>query len=269
MFQTKLTKMLGIDHPIIQGGMQNLGVPELAAAVSNAGGLGTINVTIYPTPDELRAAIRRTKELTDKPFCVNVSIIPSLSLGEATYKQLEVIFEEGVRVVETAGAGPQAFAPVIKKADIVWNHKAASVKHVKKAEDLGASGVTMGTRFVACRECPIHDNFKKWIVNAGENDTALCQQTIHNMVRVADNEAARKCRELEAKGAGLEELMTVISGKISKACFENGDVSGGMFAVGPAAGLIGEVKSAKEIVDDIITEARSVLLELNGLYRES
>lgn len=325
MFQTKLTKLLGIEHPIIQGGMQNLGVPELAAAVSNAGGLGTINVTIYPTPDELRAAIHRTRELTDKPFCVNVSIIPSLSLGEATYKQLEVIFDEGVKVVETAGAGPQAFAPVIKKAKIIWNHKAASVKHVKKAEDLGAdlvtiagfevaghpgpdgigtfilankasrrlsipvvaaggiadgrgllaalalgaSGVTMGTRFVACRECPIHDNFKNWIVNAGENDTTLCQQTIHNMVRVADNEAARKCRELEAKGAGLEELMTVISGKISKACYENGDVNGGMFAVGPAAGLIGEVKSAKEIMCDIMSEAKSVLMELNGFYRES
>lgn len=324
MFQTRATKLLGIEHPVIQGGMQNLGVPELAAAVSNAGGLGTINVTIYPTPDELRAAIRRTKELTDKPFCVNVSIIPSLSLGEATYKQLEVIFEEGVKVIETAGAGPQAFAPTIKKADIIWNHKAASVKHVKKAEDLGAdlvtiagfevaghpgpegigtfvlanqasrqlsipviaaggiadgrglmaalalgaSAVTLGTRFVACRECPIHENFKEWIVHASEHDTTLCQKSIRNMVRVADNAAARKCLELEARGAGLEELMTVISGKISKACYENGDVNSGMFAVGPAAGLIQEIKSAKEIVQDMMTEAKAVLLELNGLYQE-
>ncbi|MPN26326.1 Nitronate monooxygenase [bioreactor metagenome] len=132
---------------------------------------------------------------------------------------------------------------------------------------LGASAVTLGTRFVACLECPIHENFKIWIENAGERDTTLCQQTIHNMVRVADNDAARRCRELEAKGAGLEALMPVISGKISKACYENGDVDGGMFAIGPAVGLITESKSAREIVSDIMTEARSVLSELSGMLK--
>ncbi len=322
MFKTKMTELFGIERPIMQGGMQNLGTPELAAAVSNAGGLGTINVTIYPSPEELRAAIRRVKEITSKPFCVNVTLLPSLTLGEATYKQLDVIFEEGVKVIETAGASPQAFAEVIKKANVVWNHKAASVKHAKKAEDmgadivtiagfevaghpgtegigtivlanktartlripvlaaggiadgrglvaalaLGAAGITMGTRFVASRECVIHKNFKDWIVNATENDSTLCQKTIHNMVRVANNDAARRCLELEAKGAGLEELMTVISGKIGKACYENGDVNGGIFAVGPAVGLIRDAKSAQEIMDDIMAEAEAVLNELNGYH---
>ena len=320
MLKTRMTELFGIERPIMQGGMQHLGTPELAAAVSNAGGLGTINVTIYPTPEELRAAIRRTRELTDKPFCVNVSIIPSLSLGEATYKQLEVIFEENVKVVETAGASPAAFADTIKKSSVIWNHKAASVKHAKKAEDLGAdivtiagfevaghpspdgvgtmvlankasrelsvpvlaaggiadgrglvaalslgaAGVTMGTRFVASRECVIHSNHKEWIVKAAETDTTLCQKTIRNMVRVANNSAAKQCLELEARGAGLEELMTVIAGKIGKTCFENGDVEGGMFAIGPAAGLIHNAPSVREIMDGIMAEAEAVLARVNG-----
>lgn len=321
MLKTRATELLGIKYPIIQGGMHNLGTPELASAVSNAGGLGTINVTIYPTPEELRAAIRRVKELTDKPFCVNVTLIPSLSLGETTYKQLDVIFDEGVKAIETAGASPQAFSEAIKKGNAVWIHKAASVKHAKKAEDMGADmvtiagyevaghpstdgvgsiilanktprtlhvpvlaaggftdgrgllaalafgceGITMGTRFVASKECVIHPNFKNWIINATENDTTLCQRTIKNMVRVADNSAAKKCLEMEARGASLEELMTVIAGKIGKACFDSGDTEGGMFAIGPAIGLIGEVKSVQEIIDDIMAETEAALTGLNKL----
>jgi NAD(P)H-dependent flavin oxidoreductase YrpB (nitropropane dioxygenase family) len=262
------------------------------------------------------------KELTNKPFCVNVSLVPSLALGEATYQQFDVIFEENVKVVETAGASPQAFASIIKKSNVKWIHKAASVKHCKKAEDmgadivtvagyevaghpgmdgvgtivlankaaqalsipvlaaggiadgrglvaalaLGASGITLGTRFVASKECAIHDNFKAWIVQASENDSILCQKTIKNMVRVANNRAAKKCLEMEARGADLEELMTVISGKIAKACFASGDVDDCMFAVGPAAGLINEIKSVQEIIDGIVAEAETTLARLNGLY---
>jgi len=302
--------------------MQNLGTPELAAAVSNAGGLGTINVTIYPTPEELREAIRRTKELTTKPFCVNVSLVPHLSLEETTYKQFEVIFEENIKVVETAGASPTAFAPVIKKSNIKWIHKVASVKHCIKAEEmgadivtiagyevaghpgldgvgsivlankaahalsvpvlaaggiadgygliaalaLGASGIVLGTRFVASKECVIHNNYKDWIVQASENDSTLCQKSIKNMVRVANNSAAKKCLEMEAKGASLEELMSVIGGKIAKACFASGNVDGSLFAVGPSIGLINDVKSVQEIIDEIIADARDTMTNLNGLY---
>jgi len=321
MLKTRMTDLLGIKYPIMQGGMQHLGTPELAAAVSNAGGLGTINVTIYPTPDELRTAIRRVKELTDKPFCVNVSLVPHLALGEVTYQQFDVMFDENVPVVETAGASPSAFAPVIKKSNIKWIHKAASVKHCKKAEEmgadmvtiaayevaghpgmdgvgtivlankaaqtmsipvlaaggiadgrglvaalaLGAAGVTLGTRFVASRECVIHNNYKEWIVQASENDSTLCQKSIKNMVRVANNSAAKKCLEMEAKGASLEELMAVIAGKVGKACYESGNVEGGLFPIGPAVGLISEIKSAREIIDDIIAEAEGTLAKLRSL----
>lgn len=82
MFKTRFTELIGIEHPIMQGGMQHLGVPQLAAAVSNAGGLGTINITIYPEMDDFRAAVKKTKELTDKPFAVNISLAPGLNMGE-------------------------------------------------------------------------------------------------------------------------------------------------------------------------------------------
>jgi nitronate monooxygenase len=129
---------------------------------------------------------------------------------------------------------------------------------------LGASGVTMGTRFVASKECIIHSNHKEWIVQANENDSALCPRSIKNMVRVANNSAAKKCLEMEAKGSSLEELMKIISGKNGKACYENGNVDGGLFPVGPSAGLIDNVKSVQDIIDDIMTEAEATILKLNA-----
>lgn len=322
--KTRMTELLGIRYPIMQGGMQHLGVPELAAAVSEAGGLGTINVTIYPDPVDLRRAIREVKARTEKPFAVNISLIPSLHPGKELFDQVAVILEEGVPAVETAGASPQELADVLNahKDQVRWIHKAACVKHAKKAESMGADlitmagyevaghphtdgvgtmvlanrtaqevkvpvlaaggiadgrgllaalglgceGIVMGTRFVASRECWIHQNQKDWIVNAGENQTVLCQKTIRNMVRVADNAAARKCLELEAKGAGLEELMGVISGKRGRAAYESGAVDDGMFAVGPACGLIHEVLSCKEIIEGIMAEAENGMNRLNRIF---
>ena len=133
------------------------------------------------------------------------------------------------------------------------------------ALSLGCEGIVMGTRFVASKECLIHQNQKEWIVNSDENRTVLCQKSIRNMVRVADNEAARKCLELESRGASLEELMPVISGKRGKAAYESGDVDEGMFAVGPSCGLIHEVKTCGEILDSIMEEAGQCLDRLNAI----
>lgn len=319
-----MTELLGIRYPVMQGGMQHLGVPELAAAVSAAGGLGTINVTIYPDPEDLRAAIREVKARTNNPFAVNISLIPSLHPGKELFDQVAVILEEGVTVVETAGASPQELADVLNahKDQVKWIHKAACVKHAKKAESMGADlitmagyevaghphtdgvgimvlanraareikvpvlaaggiadgrglvaalglgceGVVLGTRFVASKECWIHQNQKDWIVAANENQTVLCQRTIRNMARVADNEASRKCLELEKQGATLEELMSVIAGKRGKAAYENGDVESGMFPVGPACGLIHQVESCQEIVDSIVREAEQEMDRLAGIF---
>lgn len=321
MFKTKVTEMLEIQYPIMQGGMQHLGTPELASAVSNAGGLGTINATIYPTISEFRNAIRKVKALTKNPFCVNVSMLPTLSPGELTMEYFKVITEEGVSVVETAGRDPKEFVPMLHAAGVKLIHKVAAVKYAKKAEAagadivtivgvecaghpgmddittmvlankvaktvkipvmvgggiadgkglaaalaLGGEGVVMGSRFVAVEECIIHPNFKKWIVEASENDTMLIQRSIKNMIRACKNEAAKTCLEMEKQGATLQELLAVISGKKSRTAQFEGDLNGGIFAIGQAIGLIDEIKPAKAVIDEIVKEAEETVERLNQL----
>lgn len=143
MFTTRVTNLLKIKHPIMQGGLQHLATPELASAVSNAGGLGTINATIYPTVSEFREAIRKVKSLTKNPFCANVSMLPTLSPGELTLEYFKAIVEEGVPVVETAGRDPKEFVPMLKSAGIRLIHKVAAAKYAKKAEEAGADIVTI------------------------------------------------------------------------------------------------------------------------------
>ena len=141
--KTRLTELLKIEYPIMQAGLQHLGTPELASAVSNAGGLGTINATIYPTIDEFRNAIRKVRSLTTKPFCVNISMLPKVSNGELTPEYFKTVVEEGVEIVETAGRSPEEYVPLLKSTGIKLIHKVPAVKFAKKAEDIGADVVTI------------------------------------------------------------------------------------------------------------------------------
>lgn len=141
--KTKMTEILGIKYPIMQGGMQHLGVPELAAAVSNAGGLGTINVTIFPDLEDFRQAVRKTKKLTDKPFCVNISMLPHVSVGERNLDYINICAEEGVAVIETAGRNPIELVEPIKKANMKLIHKVPMAKYALKAQEIGADLVTV------------------------------------------------------------------------------------------------------------------------------
>lgn len=143
MFKTRITELLKIKHPIMQGGMQYLGTVELASAVSNAGGLGTINATAYPTIEEFKAAIKKLKVLTQQPFCVNVSMLPTASPGELTGEYFKVIAEEHVPVVETAGRNPVEYVPLLKKEGIKLIHKVPAVRFAKKAEAIGADIVSI------------------------------------------------------------------------------------------------------------------------------
>lgn len=141
--ETRVTKLLGIKHPIIQGGMQWLSRAELAAAVSNAGGLGIITAATHATKQDLIQEIRRTRALTDKPFAVNVSMLPETSQDDRTFQYFEAILEERVPVVETSGRSPEAFIPDLKKEGIKLIHKVPSVRFAKKAEQVGADAVTI------------------------------------------------------------------------------------------------------------------------------
>lgn len=321
MFNTRLTQLLGIQYPIIQGGLQWLATAQLASAVSEAGGLGIISSLSFPDRDVLRKEIRRMKELTKKPFGVNLSMLPELTKEDRTEEILEIILEEKVPVVETSGRSPEPFIQSLKREGIKLIHKVPSARFARKAESigadavtlvgfecgghpgmddvtslvlipiaadsirlpiiagggiadargflaalaLGADGVVMGTRFVATQECPAHPRIKEWFVRARETDTMMIQRSIRNAARVIRNKAAEKTLALEQKGATLEELLTVISGQMGKKALDEGDMEGAIIPCGQCVGLVHDIKSVKEVIDEVIQGAQSILQKLNSM----
>lgn len=313
--KNRLCKLLGIQYPIIQGAMQWLARPGLAAAVSEAGGLGILTAATFPTGGELAAAIRQVRGRTGKPFAVNISLLPSIAGKEKIDEYMEAVLAERPPVVETAGKSPEEYLPRLKAAGLTVIHKAPSVRFARKAVTLGvdavtivgyecgghpgggegtsmvqiakaarelplpliagggiadgaglaaalclgADGVVMGTRFIASRECVIHPAFQQALCAANEEDTVIVQRSIKTPLRTLRNEAAIKVLELEARGASMEELLTVISGSLTKAAYENGDVQGCAFPMGQCAGLIDEVLPVAEIVRKTVEQAQEIL----------
>ena len=140
--KTRITELLGIEHPIVQGGMHHVGFAELAAAVSNAGGLGVITGLTQRSPELLAREIARCREMTDKPFGVNLTFLPSVKPPDYP-GYIRAIVEGGVKVVETAGNNPQQWMPVLKDAGIKVIHKCTSVRHALKAEAIGCDAVSV------------------------------------------------------------------------------------------------------------------------------
>ena len=321
MFETRLTKLLGIKYPIIQGGLQWLATAQLASAVSEAGGLGIISSLSFPDPDSLRKEIRQIRRMTQKPFGVNLSMLPELTRGDRTEEILEVLLEQRVPVLETSGRSPEPFIQKLKSQGIKLIHKVPSVRFAKKAESigadavtvvgfecgghpgmddvtsfvlipsvasslhipiiagggiadargflaalaLGADGVLMGTRFVATQECPAHPKIKEWFAKARETDTMMIQRSIRNAARVIKNKAAENTLSMEERGASLEELMTVISGQLGQKALLEGDLEGAIISCGQCVGLIHEIKSVKEVIEEIIREAQAILRNLDSM----
>ena len=315
MITTRFTETFGIEHPIVQGGMQNVGVAELVSAVANAGALGFLTALTQPTPEALTHEIARTREMTDKPFGVNLTILPTLKpTPHAEYAQ--AIVESGVKIVETAGHNPQRFIATFKAAGIKIVHKCTSVRHALKAEAigcdaisidgfecaghpgeddipglvlipcaadkvglpviasggfgdarglvaalaLGADGMNMGTRFMATREAPIHDNIKSQLVEATELDTALIFRTLRNTARVFKNEVANEVREIEARGnATIDAVKHLVSGERGRRALLDGDGNAGVWSAGMVAGLIHDIPTCQELVDRIMTEATAII----------
>jgi NADH:quinone reductase (non-electrogenic) len=140
--QTAITEMFGIRHPIIQGGMHYVGFAELAAAVSNAGGLGIITGLTQKTPELLAREIARCRDMTDKPFGVNLTFLPALTTPPYP-EYIAAIVDGGVKIVETAGRSPEPYLPPLKKAGIKIIHKCTSVRHSLKAERIGCDAVSV------------------------------------------------------------------------------------------------------------------------------
>ncbi len=258
--KTRITELLGIKHPIVQGGMHYVGFAELAAAVSNAGGLGIITALTQRTPELLAAEIGKCRSMTDKPFGVNLTFLPSVTPPDYP-GYVKAIIEGGVKIVETAGNNPQKWLPALKDAGIKVIHKCTSVRHALKAEAigvdalsidgfecgghpgeddvpnfillpraaeelkipfvasggmadgrslvaamaLGAEGMNMGTRFIATKEAPVHDNVKAAIVAASELDTRLVMRPLRNTERVLTNAGVER---LLAKEKELGSTLT-------------------------------------------------------------
>lgn len=140
--RTKITEMLGIEYPIIQGGMQWVGTAELASAVSNAGGLGILTALTQPTPEDLRREIERCRGMTDKPFGVNLTILPAITPPPYA-EYLNAIIGSGIKIVETAGNNPKDFVARLKEHGIRIVHKCTSVRHALSAERHGVDVVSI------------------------------------------------------------------------------------------------------------------------------
>jgi NADH:quinone reductase (non-electrogenic) len=140
--RTRITELFGIKHPIIQGGMHYVGFAELAAAVSNAGGLGIITGLTQQTPELLANEIARCRDMTDEPFGVNLTFLPAVA--QPPYSEyIAAIKENGIKIVETAGRSPEQFMPILKSAGIKVIHKCTSVRHSLKAEQIGCDAVSV------------------------------------------------------------------------------------------------------------------------------
>ena len=139
--------MLGIEHPIIMGGMTGVGTPELAAAVSNAGGLGIMPIHNAGSPEQGRAWIRKLRKLCekdgDKPYGINLTILPSMGPPPPYEEYARVIIEEGVKIVETAGSNPKPFLRAFKKAGLITIHKCVSIRHALSAEKYGVDIISL------------------------------------------------------------------------------------------------------------------------------
>jgi len=297
---------------------------ELVSAVANAGAFGFLTALTQPTPEELVKEVERTRSMTDGPFGVNLTILPTLK--PIPYEEYgQAIIESGVKVVETAGRSPEPFVPPFEAAGVKVIHKCTSVRHAVKAqavgcaaveidgfeaaghpgEDdipslilvpravdalsipviacggfsdarglvaalaMGAEGISMGTRFLATQEAPVHDNLKQKLVEATELDTLLIFRKFRNTARVFKNSVALEVAEIESRhDSEFEDVAELVAGALGAVVLEEGDMEAGIWSAGVSAGLIHDIPTVAELVSRIVGEAEEVINKrLVGLSR--
>ena len=299
----KITQLFNIQYSVVQGGMIWVSGWKLASAVSNAGGLGLIGAgSMYP--DVLREHIQKCKKATDKPFGVNVPMLyPDIE------KIMDIIVEEGVKIVFTSAGNPKTWTSFLKEKGITVVHVVSSVKFALKAEAagvdavvcegfeagghngreetttftlipmvkeqvqipviaaggigtgkgmlaamvLGADGVQIGSRFAATEESSAHQNFKNTIVDVKDGDTHLTLKELAP-VRLVKNKFYQEVQELYQNNPTKEQLKEFLGRARSKKGMFEGDLENGELEIGQIAGLIHDIKPAKEVLKDIIEE---------------
>ncbi|TFG35748.1 MAG: enoyl-[acyl-carrier-protein] reductase FabK [Parcubacteria group bacterium] len=303
MSDKKLKDLLGIQYPIIQGGMAGVSESILVSAVSNAGGLGIIGSGFLPA-SWLEEEIKKTKNLTDKPFGVNL-----LMQNPGVADLVKVIIKHRVPVVFTGGGNPLPVFPYLQAAGIKIIPVVAMVRLAKKMEEsgadavvvegmesgghigeettltlvpqakkalknipliaaggiydgktaaatflLGADGVQLGTRFLASKECQAHENYKKAILDATDENITVVGRFTGHPIRVIENELSKKIKKLEEKNPFPEELR---ADKFAGSKANSGDINQTVLLCGLCAGGISEIKSCQEIIEEIVKETKN------------
>ena len=318
MFKTAITEMFGVKYPIICGAMMWLCKPKMCAAVSNAGGIGNLTAGNYETADDFRAAIRETRKLTDKPFFIAITLLPSVRITPEHHKMyVKVCVEEKVDGIEFSGtpldkvAGMEA-VELLKKAGVKMFHKVGAVRHALHAEKigfdgvyaagieegghplnddvttmvltrkmvssikipvvsvggiadgsglaaalaLGAEGVMMASRFIATKECEVHDNIKQELIRRQEFETVIYGKSIGLQGRGLKSKVLEEVLAIEARHGGFEELIPLLSGQKVKEAWETGDVDYAPLMVGQSIGLINDIPTCAELLDRTAAEAK-------------
>ncbi len=302
--------------------MQRVSTAELVSAVANAGALGFLTALTQPTPEALAEEIERTRSMTDRPFGVNVTILPSRT--PPPYEKIAaVIVDSGIKVVETAGHSPEPFMSGFDAAGIKVIHKCTAIKHALKAQKvgcaavsidgfeaaghpgeddigslvllpravdeldvpviacggfsdgrglvaalaMGAVGISMGTRFVATKEAPVHDNLKQKLVEASELDTQLIFRKFRNTARVFKNSVALEVAEIEKRtGTEFADVEELVAGERGAVVLETGDLEHGIWWAGASAGLVYDIPTVAELVSRIVSDAETIINEkLRGM----
>jgi nitronate monooxygenase len=329
MFKTAITEMFGIKYPIICGAMMWLCKPSLCAAVSNAGGMGNLTAGNYETEEAFREAIAGTRKLTDKPFMVNITLLPSLRITPAHHQMyIRVCAEERVSGIEFSGtpvdkASGMEAVELLKKAGVKLFHKVGAVRHAVHAERvgydgiyaagieegghplnddvttmvltpriadsvkipvvtvggiadgrsvaaalvLGAQGVMMASRFIATRECEVHDNIKQELIRRQEYETTMFGKSIGLQGRALKSKVISEVCAIEERGGGFEELIPLLSGQRIKDAWETGDVDYAPLMVGQSIGLIQDIPTCRELLDRMAEEAAAHLRKAGSLLR--
>ena len=304
--KTRITELLGIKHPIIQGAMAWVSFPPLVAAVSNAGGLGILGAG-FMNPEELQESIHQTRQLTDKPFGVNV-LPDNPNLGQ----MMDIIVENKIAVVSYGIGDPVKIIGKAKPAGVLCLPTVGAVKHAIKAEKdgadavvvqgteagghcsyvativvvpkavdhvripvvatggfcdarglvaalaLGAEGISMGTRFIATKECPVPEAVKQYYIQRNEDETVVTGHVTGVRCRILRNKLAEKFMELGEKNAPPREHMALGVGRFRKAFLE-GDIDGGSLACGQVIGLIRDIPTCQELIERIVNGAEAIL----------
>jgi enoyl-[acyl-carrier protein] reductase II len=306
--KSRICELLNIEYPIFQGAMARISDASLAAAVSEAGGLGIIAGGTAPV-EAIRTEVRKAKELTNKPFGVNIMLLSEYADGMA-----QMVCEEGVKVVTTGAGAPGKYMemwkshgikviPVVPSvaiakrmvrsgADAVIAEGTESGGHVGElttmvlvpqvvdavgtevpviaaggigdgrgvaaALMLGADAVQVGTRFLTAYECTVHPNYKQKVLNAKDIDTVVTGRSTGHPVRTLKNRLSRKFVELENANASVSEIEQLGVGALAKAVVQ-GDMDNGSVMAGQIAAIVNKEQSCKEIIIEMLSEAKQLL----------